>query len=79
MRNVWLIGLALAVSGCGSTREVAFIYYPAAPHRATFPSQYEFAREAQKECAKYGMTAVHTWDTWTDWERVRTSYSCVSP
>lgn len=79
MRIITLIGLTLALSGCALERSVTFVYYPTAPHRSTFPRQYDFAREAQKECSKYGLAAVHSWDTWTDWQRVRTTYDCVAP
>lgn len=70
---------ALALSGCAATRSVTFIYYPNAPRNDTFPQQREFAAEAKEECAKYGLAAVHTWDSWTDWDRVRSTYSCVTP
>lgn len=79
MRYIILIGLALTLSSCAFERSVTFIYYPAAPHRDTFPGQYDFAREAQKECSKYGLVAVHVWDNWTDWQRVRSTYNCVAP
>jgi hypothetical protein len=79
MRIVTLIGLALALAGCGSARTITFLYYPTAPVRAGYPQQYDFQREAQKECSKYGLVAVHDWDNWTDWQRVRSTYSCVTP
>ena len=79
MRYIILIGLALALSGCALERSVTFIYYPNAPRSDTFPRQYDFAREAQKECSKYGLVAVHAWDNWTHWQRVRSTYDCVSP
>jgi hypothetical protein len=74
-----LVGLALALCGCAVPRTVAFVYYPNAPPSDTFPQQRQFAAEAQEECAKYGLAAVHTWDSWTDWDRVRSTYSCVMP
>jgi hypothetical protein len=79
MRIVTLVGLALALSGCAASRTVTFVYYPNAPRGDTFPRQRQFAAEAQEECAKYGLAAVHTWDSWTDWDRVRSTYSCVTP
>jgi hypothetical protein len=78
MRIICLTGLALALSGCALERSVTFIYYPAAPKSDVFPRQYEFAALAQRECAKYGMVAVHYWDNVTDWDRVRATYDCVT-
>jgi hypothetical protein len=77
MRIVCLIGLLLGLSGCANYREVVFFYYPNAPRSETFPPRYEFAAEAQKECAKYGMVAVHDWESVTDWQRVRSAWLCV--
>jgi hypothetical protein len=77
MRIVILTGVLLALSGCASYRDVTFIYYPNAPHRETFPRRSEFAAEAQKECAKYGMNAVYSWSTYADFQRVRVIYNCV--
>ena len=78
MRKISLIGLAFVLSGCALQRSVTFIYYPNAP-RSDFPRQYDFTREAQKECSKYGMVAVHSWDNVTDWERVMLTWNCVTP
>ena len=50
---------------CGTPRTVAFIYYPNAPSD-TFPRQYQFVAEAQKERSKYGFVDIHVWDNWTD-------------
>ena len=77
MRIVCLVGLLLALSGCANERSIAFIYYPNAPRNETFPPRYEFAHEAQKECAKYGLIAVHDWESVTDFQRVRSSWRCV--
>jgi hypothetical protein len=32
---------------------------------------------ASQECGKYGMKAVHIWDSIWDWDRVRINYNCV--
>src|SRR5271169_3546838 len=32
---------------------------------------------ASQECGKYGMKAVHIWDSIWDWDRVRVNYNCV--
>ncbi len=77
MRIVCLIGLLLGVSGCASERSIAFIYYPNGPHSQTFPSRSEFALEAQRECDKYGLVAVHDWDSVTEFQRVRSFWRCV--
>lgn len=77
MRIVFLIGMLTALTGCGSYRDVTFIYYPNAPPSDRFPPYYQFNAEASKECAKYGMKAVHVWDSIWDFERVRVNYNCV--
>ena len=63
-RFVFLIGALGALSGCGSYRDVSFIYYPNAPYRDTFPPRSEFYAVAEKECAKYGMRASYNWSNW---------------
>ena len=78
MRLICLIGVLLTLSGCAFERKVTFVYYPSAP-RSTFPPITDFAREAQAECAKYGMVAVHEWDNWTTWYRWRSTWRCVQP
>jgi hypothetical protein len=78
MRIVFLIGMLAALSGCASYRDVTFLYYPNAPHRDTFPRPSEFYAEADRECAKYGMKAVHNWDNYAfDFGRIRVNYICV--
>ena len=77
MRIVFLIGMLAALSGCGSYRDVTFIYYPNAPPSATFPPRYQFDALASQECGKYGMKAVHIWDSIWDLDRVRVNYNCV--
>ena len=42
MRIVFLIGMLAALSGCGSYRDVTFLYYPNAPPNGTFPKASEF-------------------------------------
>jgi len=79
MRNFVLIGLMLALSGCASDRTVTFIYYPNRPHGDAFPQPAQFTAEAQRECQKYGMVAVHDWDSVTDFQRVRTTFRCYPP
>jgi len=76
MRIVGLIGLLLTLSGCASERTVAFIYYPNHP-ASKFPETYQFAAEAQKECARYGLVAVHEWESVTEFQRVRSFWRCV--
>jgi hypothetical protein len=78
MRIFGLIGILLALSGCANERSIAFIYYPNHPP-SDFPRPYEFAAEAQKECAKYGLVAVHDWESVTDFQRVRSFWRCVPP
>ena len=75
MRIVGLLGLLLALSGCAAERSVAFIYYPNHPSDALRYSQ--FAAEAQQECGRYGLVAVHVWDSVTDFQRVRSFWKCV--
>ncbi len=77
MRIVSLIGVLLALSGCAQERWVTFLYYPNPPHSVTFPPPSEFAAEAQKECGRYGLVAVHDWDNWSDFQRIRSSWRCV--
>jgi adenosylmethionine-8-amino-7-oxononanoate aminotransferase len=77
MRICGLIGILLALSGCASEREIAFIYYPTRPAGDVFPPPSEFASEAQKECSKYGLVAVHDWDSVTSFQRVRSYWRCV--
>lgn len=77
MRIVFLTGILVALAGCASHRDITFIYYPNAPHRDTFPRRSEFAAEAQKECAKYGMSASPYWSTYADFDRVKVIYDCV--
>jgi hypothetical protein len=77
MRIVFLIGMLAALSGCGAYRDVTFIYYPNAPSSPPFPPASEFYAEASRECARYGMKAVHYWDSVWDFGRVRVNYSCV--
>ena len=78
MRYLCLIGLVLTLSGCALERNVTFVYYPNAPHSDTFPPPSQFARDAQAECAKYGLVAVHNWDNYTSYQRVRSSWNCVT-
>jgi adenosylmethionine-8-amino-7-oxononanoate aminotransferase len=77
MRVFGLIGILLALSGCANERSIAFFYYPNRPAGGVFPSPSEFAAEAQKECSKYGLVAVHDWESVTDFQRVRSYWSCV--
>ena len=42
MRIVFLIGMLTALSGCGSYRDVTFLYYPNAPPSDRFPPAYRF-------------------------------------
>jgi hypothetical protein len=77
MRIVFLIGTLLALSGCAS-RSITFLYYPNAPLNDKFPRAQDFYAEAEKECGRYGMTAVHYWDTYADFDRVKVIYNCVS-
>ena len=53
MRIVFLIGMLAALSGCGSYRDVTFIYYPNAPPSPTFPPRYQF-----DALAKSGMRKI---------------------
>ncbi len=77
MRIFCLIGMLLALCGCANERSMTFIYYPNAPHSETFSPPYQFAAQAQAECSKYGLVAVHDWDSWTDFQRVRSFWRCV--
>ena len=76
MRIVGLMGLLLALSGCASERSVTFIYYPNHPSDAFRYST--FAAQAQTECGRYGLVAVHVWDNYTDFQRVRLFWRCDS-
>ncbi|HTR14853.1 MAG TPA: hypothetical protein VMI72_16785 [Roseiarcus sp.] len=78
MRVLGLIGLMLALSGCASERTITFIYYPNRPYGDAFPTPAQFSAEAQAECAKYGLVAVHEWDNWADFHRVRTTFRCYA-
>ena len=78
MRYIGLLSLLLTLSGCALERSVTFVYYPNAPHSETFPPRSEFDSDAQKECARYGLVAVHDWDNYTTYQRVRVSYKCVA-
>ena len=77
MRILGLIGVLLALSGCANERSIAFIYYPIRPAGDVFPDPSEFAAEAQKECSKYGLVAVHDWESETSFQRVRSYWRCV--
>jgi hypothetical protein len=77
MRIVFVIGTLLTLTGCAS-RDVTFLYYPNAPPNDRFPRPSQFYAEAEKECARYGMKAVHYWDTYADFDRVKTIYNCVN-
>jgi hypothetical protein len=78
MRIVFLIGMLTALTGCSSYRDVSFLYYPNASPSPPFPPASAFYAEASRECAKYGMRAVHNWDNYTfDFGRVRVNYLCV--
>jgi hypothetical protein len=77
MRVVFLFGFLLALSGCANERAVTFIYYPTRAPGDTFPTPSQFSTEAQKECARYGLVAVHDWDNWTDFQRIRSNWRCV--
>jgi len=77
MRIVGVLGLLLALSGCASERSIAFIYYPQGPGNDKFPKPSQFYAEAQKECGRYGLVAVHDWDSVTDFQRVRSYWRCV--
>jgi hypothetical protein len=77
MRIVFLIAALLALAGCASHRDVTFIYYPNAPRSSPFPPPSQFYAVAEQECGRYGMKAVHSWDTYTEFDRVRVIYNCV--
>lgn len=79
MRIVCLIGLLLGLAGCANERSMVFVYYPNAPRGALFPPPSQFASEAQQECSKYGLVAVHDWENYTDFQRVRSYWRCVPP
>jgi hypothetical protein len=79
MRIVSVIGLLLALSGCAAERTMTFVYVPNRPAGDVFPRPSEFAAEAQKECAKYGLVAQHDWENWTSFDRVRSHWRCVQP
>ncbi len=80
MRIVTLIGLLLALAGCASERTITFVYVPNSPAKdSTFPKPSEFEAEAQKECARFALVAVHDWDNWTSFERLRSHWRCVQP
>jgi hypothetical protein len=79
MRIVGLLGLLLALSGCASERSITFIYGQYQPNTGKFPATWQLAEEAQKECGKYGLVAVHDWDNVTDFQRVRSFWRCVPP
>jgi hypothetical protein len=76
MRIVGLLGLLLALSGCANERSVTFIYYPNHPGD-DFPRPSQFYAEAQKECGRYGLIAVHDWESVTEFQRVRSFWRCV--
>jgi hypothetical protein len=77
MRILSVIGMLAVLGGCASYRDVTFIYYPNAPHRATFPRPSDFYAQADEECLKYGMRASYNWSNYTDFQRVRVNYLCV--
>ena len=87
MRYLSLIGLALTLSGCALERSVTFIYYPNQQRKEgdfygrlapdIRPSQFD--RDAQTECAKYGLAAAYEWANYTTFQRVRVHYRCVPP
>ncbi len=79
MRVFGLLGLLLALSGCANDRAIVFIYSPNQPDNGIFPRTWQFASEAQKECGKYGLIAVHDWDNVTEFQRVRSYWRCVEP
>lgn len=79
MRIVSLVCLLLGLAGCAQERAINFVYYPNRAPGDTFPTPSQFAAEAQKECAKYGLVAVHNWDNWTSFQRVRSDWRCVQP
>ncbi len=79
MRIVSLICLLLALAGCANTRTVTFLYSPTRPGVGGFPAPSEFEAAAQKECGRYGLMAVHSWDSWTSFQRIRSDWKCVQP
>jgi hypothetical protein len=79
MRIVSLICLTLALAGCANTRTVTFLYAPTRPGIGAFPPPSQFQAEAQKECGRYGLVAVHSWDSWTSFQRIRSDWNCVAP
>jgi len=79
MRIVSLLFALLALSGCALERSVTFTYTPTRPGVGSFPMPSQFEAEAQKECGRYGLVAVHSWESWTTFERVRSEWKCVQP
>jgi hypothetical protein len=78
MRYFCLIGLLLlTLSGCALQRSVTFVYYPKSPPSETFPPATQFAADAEAECGRYGLTAVHDWDNVTTFQRFRSTWKCV--
>jgi hypothetical protein len=79
MRVFGLLALLMALSGCANERSIAFIYSPNQPNYGNFPRPWQFAAEARAECGKYGLVAVHDWESETEFQRVRSFWRCVSP
>jgi hypothetical protein len=52
MKRIFAFAILLACAGCAH-RDVTLYYYP------NMRSTAHFAEYAQRECAKYGMVAIH--------------------
>ena len=52
MRIVFLIGMLAALSGCGSYRDVTFIYYPNAPPSDHVPPTVPILRRGESGMRK---------------------------
>jgi hypothetical protein len=67
--SLFPLAALLACAGCG--RSITYVYYPGVAHPETFP------RDAEVQCAKYGMNSIFRGNGFSDFGRTTQTYECI--
>jgi hypothetical protein len=66
-----LFPLAALLACAGCARSITYVYYPGVAHSETFP------RDAEVQCAKYGMNSIFRGNGFSDFGRTTQIYECI--
>jgi hypothetical protein len=66
-----LLPLAALLACAGCARSITYVYYPGVAHSETFP------RDAEVQCAKYGMNSIFRGNGFSDFGRTTQTYECI--